>query len=77
MYTSRSSIRLLGSFILFCMTMSMAYAQTDLAAGGLLQKIQERLASEKKASSQLLSVTCRPVNSCCGMRERYSMPPAP
>lgn len=47
MYTSRSSIRLLGSFILFCMTMSMAHAQTDLAAGGLLQKIQERLASEK------------------------------
>lgn len=35
------------SFILFCMTMSMAHAQTDLAAGGLLQKIQERLASEK------------------------------
>lgn len=47
MYTSRSSIRLLVSFILFCMTMSMAHAQTDLAAGGLLQKIQERLASEK------------------------------
>lgn len=47
MYTSRSSIRLLVSFILFCMTMSMAHAQTDQAAGGLLQKIQERLTSEK------------------------------
>ncbi len=48
MYTSNSSIRLwLGCLILFCMTMSMAQAQTGQAAGGLLQKIQDRLASEK------------------------------
>lgn len=43
-----SSIRLwLGCFILFCMTMSMAQAQTNQAAGGLLQKIRDRLATEK------------------------------
>lgn len=43
-----SIIRLwLGCFILFCMTTNMAQAQTNIAAGGLLQKIQERLASEK------------------------------